>query len=130
MSRGLSPKLPLTKDPVDGYELNKDYIDLVKQNLKMLLLTAPGERVMYPDFGVGLRNFLFENNNQIVRSNIDSKIRQQVKSYMPFVEVIKVEFNSLFDKSGSSDNGLNLDIRFRIVPLNLFTSLEIEVGTN
>jgi len=130
MSRGLSPKLPLTKDPVDGYELNKDYIDLVRQNLKMLLLTAPGERVMYPDFGVGLRNFLFENNNQIVRSNIDSKIRQQVKAYMPFVEVIKVEFNSLFDKSGSSDNGLNLDIRFRIVPLNLFTSLEIEVGTN
>ena len=128
---GIAPALPLRPDKQDGhYALTKNLSENTAQNLKHLILTSPGERMMDISFGVGLRNFLFENNNQIVRSNIDSKIRQQVKAYMPFVEVIKVEFNSLFDKSGSSDNGLNLDIRFRIVPLNLFTSLEIEVGTN
>mgnify|MGYP000439218146 FL=1 len=59
---GLSPKLPLTKDPQDGYALNKEYVELVQQNLKMILLTAPGERIMEPEFGVGLRNYLFQNN--------------------------------------------------------------------
>ena len=59
MSKGLSPKLPLTKDPQDGYALNKEYVELVQQNLKMILLTAPGERIMEPEFGVGLRNYLF-----------------------------------------------------------------------
>ena len=36
--------------------LIKTVKDNVKQNLKMLLFTAPGERVMLPDYGVGLKN--------------------------------------------------------------------------
>lgn len=129
MSRGLSPKLPLQKDPADGYALNKDYVELVKQNLKMLLLTAPGERILIPEFGVGLRNYLFENNSNSTYSEIESRIRNQVKFYMPFVEVQSVNFNS-FDTRKSSGNGLHLDINFRIIPFDLFASLEIEVGTN
>ena len=36
---GLSPKLPLQRDQVDGfYSLNKTHVELVKQNFKMLLL--------------------------------------------------------------------------------------------
>jgi len=129
MSRGLSPKLPLQKDPADGYALNKEYVDLVRQNLKMLLLTAPGERIMEPDFGVGLRNYLFENSSNLTYSEIESKIRSQVKFYMPFVEVRSVKFNT-FDTEKSSGNGLHLDMDFRIIPFDLFASLEIEVGTN
>ncbi len=129
MSRGLSPKLPLQKDPADGYALNKEYVDLIKQNLKMLLLTAPGERIMEPNFGIGLRNYLFENNSEITYSEIESKIRNQVKFYMPFVEVQAIKFNS-FDTVKSGGNGLHLDMNFRIIPFDLFASLEIEVGTN
>jgi len=129
MSRGLSPKLPLQKDPADGYALNKEYVELVKQNLKMLLLTAPGERMMEPNFGVGLRNYLFENNAGTTYSEIESKIRNQVKFYMPFVEVQAIKFNS-FDTVKSSGNGLHMDMDFRIIPFDLFASLEIEVGTN
>lgn len=127
MSKGLSPKLPLQKDPVDGYALNKDYIDLVMQNLKMLVLTAPGERIMLPDFGVGLRNYLFEQNTGSTYSVIDAKIREQVKFYMPFVEVVDVKFNPVYD-TDSSGSGLNVNIDFRIIPFDLFSSLEIEVG--
>lgn len=129
MSRGLSPKLPLQKDPADGYALNKDYVDLVKQNLKMLLLTAPGERILIPEFGVGLRNYLFENNSNSTYSEIESKIRNQINFYMPFIEVVSVKFNS-FDTEKSSGNGLHLDMEFRIIPFDLLASLEIQVGTN
>lgn len=125
MSKGLSPKLPLAKDPEDGYALNKDYSDLVKQNLKMLLLTAPGERIMEPEFGIGLRNYLFENNTNSTYSEIETRIREQVKFYMPFVEVQQVNFNS-----PQGDNSLGINMNFRIIPLDLFTSLEIEIETN
>ena len=43
---GLSPKLPLTLDPADGYALNKDLKELSRQNMKMLILTNPGERII------------------------------------------------------------------------------------
>ena len=57
----LSVKLPITRNTIDGFAMIKDFQTLVKQNFKMLVLTAPGERVMEPEFGVGLRNYLFEN---------------------------------------------------------------------
>ena len=37
----------------------------VKSNLLNVLLTEPGERVFKPNFGVGLRNYLFENSPKI-----------------------------------------------------------------
>ncbi len=125
MSKGLSPKLPLTKDPQDGYALNKDYIDLVKQNLKMLLLTAPGERIMEPEFGIGLRNYLFENNTNSTYSEIETRIREQVKFYMPFIEVQQVNFSA-----PQGDNSLGINMNFRIIPFDLFASMEIDVETN
>ena len=52
---GLSVALPLSVSDVFGpYDLNTTFQDLAQQNLKMLILTIPGERIMYPDFGVGL----------------------------------------------------------------------------
>jgi phage baseplate assembly protein W len=56
---GISPKLPLANNKVDGaYELNKTIKQSVNQNLKNLILTNPGERIMDPLFGVGLSQIL------------------------------------------------------------------------
>ena len=58
---GISPRLPLMLDSVDGpYGLITTYKELATQKLKMLLLTNPGERIMNPDFGVGLKSYFFE----------------------------------------------------------------------
>ena len=63
MPQGISPKLPLTIDSRDGkYALNKTVRQAIAQNLKNLVLTAPGERIMNSDFGVGIRNYLFRDN--------------------------------------------------------------------
>ena len=91
--KGYSPKLPLVLDPIDGpYRLTRTIKEVVAQNLKMLVLTSPGERVMEPNFGVGLYNFLFELNTQHTQESISEKIRQQVKRYMPFIGAMKVHF--------------------------------------
>ena len=56
---GISPKLPLRVDSVDGfYALTKKITETLQQNLKMLVLTAPGERMMNPEFGVFLKMHL------------------------------------------------------------------------
>tara|TARA_Y100000034_G_scaffold131502_2_gene192381 strand:+ start:217 stop:603 length:387 start_codon:yes stop_codon:yes gene_type:complete len=91
--QGYSPKLPLVLDPIDGpYRLTRSVKEVVAQNLKMLVLTSPGERVMEPNFGVGLYNFLFELNTQHTQTSISGKIRQQVKRYMPFIGKMKIQF--------------------------------------
>ena len=45
----------------------------------MLLFTSPGERIMFPEYGVGLRRFLFENTPEAA---IATAINRQVKKYM------------------------------------------------
>ena len=55
-----SAALPLLKDPNDGFVMLKKLEDLAKQNLKMVLYTEPGERVIDSNFGVGIKKYLFE----------------------------------------------------------------------
>jgi uncharacterized protein len=117
---GLTPKLPLILEKEDGYLLIKSYRELIKQNFKNIILTSPGERVMDPNFGVGLRRFLFENDTQAVRSEITSRILSQTKSYMPFVEVINISF-----REATEVNKLNLIIQYDILPLSTSDVLEI-----
>ena len=58
---GYDAVIPLNQDTSDlFYELHKTLKSKIQQNLRMLLYTSPGERIMIPNYGVGLKRFLFE----------------------------------------------------------------------
>ena len=59
--------------------------DQAKSNLINVLLTEPGERVMEPNFGVGLKKLLFEN--QIKEDEIEGRIKDQCAFYVPEVDI-------------------------------------------
>ena len=86
--------LPLTKNDTDGFTMLKRIAATAKQNLKMLLLTIPGERVMDSDYGVGMKKYLFHNFTQETYSEIDSKIREQIAIYMPAIQINEIRFSS------------------------------------
>ena len=122
---GFGAKLPLAFDNKDGpYSLIQDYATLMRQNLKMLVLTSPGERMMIPSYGVGLRNFLFENKGQNVKNNIKAKIREQVKIYLPFISISDVQVNE------SSSNTLAVKIIYFVESLSLKDLVTINVDLN
>ena len=107
---GFSVKLPLEYNQEDKYwGQNKTIRSVIKQNLKMLILTCPGERVMLPEFGVGLRNFLFEQEPQ---DQISGRIYEQVSKYMSFIKIDNLQFeqqeNILFIKLSYSLPGMNI----------------------
>ena len=91
MSAGLDAQLPLAFDNTDRfYVLNKTLKDNYKQNVKMLLLTAPGERIMLARYGVGLRNYLFENAPE---AEISQKIYEQMRLFLPQLAIISLSIN-------------------------------------
>lgn len=123
-----SPSLPLTLSPRDGtYENLQDLISVTAQNLKMILLTAPGERVMDPEFGVGMRNYLFEQNNISTYTSIRSNINRQVKKYLPFVDIQDVDFKTEDTDASIQANRVNITVRFYIRPLNSSQQLTINL---
>jgi len=130
---GLTPKLPLARSSEDGaYQLIKTYKVLVKQNFKNLILTSPGERIMDPHFGVGIRNFLFENDGESLYSEISTRIENQVKKYMPFIIVIGISFVTpeMAGARGMDNNFLSMIIEYTIGPLDVIDSLAITVPLN
>lgn len=97
----LTVRLPLSaeRNPDGDYRQIVTYPTLVKQNLKILLYTIPGERVFDQDFGVGLPRFLFEPMNDMTYSMIDSRIQEQVSRYMPYLEVEEIQITPSEDMS-------------------------------
>ena len=127
MSVGLAPALPLVRDYVDGYGLVKDFVALAAQNLKMVVLTAPGERIMNPFFGVGIRNFLFEPSISFTYGAIRAKIREQVQLFLPYIEISEIVINGSTADLTLQEQYVHVEIRYEILPLALNSVLELKV---
>ena len=125
---GISPKLPLETNGTDGhFGLTKTVQEAAKQNLKNLILTSPGERVMDPSFGVGIREMLFEQNDQFARRKIFSRITDQVSFYLPYIEIINILFNDAASDVSLDPNSLAIRLEYRIIPLNDLDLLDITI---
>jgi phage baseplate assembly protein W len=127
---GISVKIPLSLSEQDGpYKLNKRLSDTVKQNLKMLLMTIPGERVMDPNFGVGIQRYLFENDTIELRSRIGDRIKKQVSEYMPFLKVRETILPSINDLTSSADNHMiTISVRYFIEAVSEEDILNINIS--
>ena len=68
-----------------------------KANLLNLIMTNQGERVNLPNYGIGLKNLLFENN--INERLLTDTIREQVSRYIPAVAINDVRVNRSEDLS-------------------------------
>ena len=119
----LAVKLPITRNSINGFTMIDDFANLVKQNLKMLILTDRGERVMIPDFGVGIRKYLFNNFNQNIFIDIETDIREQVRKYIPVVRIESV----LFDDSDQDSNTLAVGIVYTIPAIGFKDLLEFTI---
>ena len=119
----LSVKLPITRNTADGFTMIRDFQTLVRQNFKMLILTSPGERVMEPEFGVGIRNFLFENFNNSIFVDIDTAIREQASIFLPVVNVLEVNF----DTSEPDNNVLGITILYNLPDVGITDLLEFTI---
>lgn len=131
---GLSPKLPLHIDQIDGYALTKNFKEVAAQNLKMVVLTNPGERIMLPNFGVGIKRYLFQNSDTFVFEEIEEKIRQQVRTYLPYITIDNINFLSESNdfvqaeiEPSSLSNYLHIQIRYRIPSIFISDTLSLQI---
>lgn len=102
MPFGYSAQLPLQYNSVDGpYTLLKNINAVGRQNLKMLVLTNPGERIMNPDFGVGISRYIFEQEGFFQTSAIKNKILSQVERYLSYIKITNIDIMERADLSNT-----------------------------
>lgn len=121
---GFGPKIPVGVNRSEGFMLTRTLAENTKQNLKNLILTSPGERVMIPEFGVGIRNFLFENADSSLTNRVESKIVSQIELYMPAINIIDLEVRI------SDDHLLSIKLRYSLSGLLSSDVLNLTVDAN
>ena len=108
----LTPQLPLSESGELEYEHIGEYRALIQQNFKNLILTIPGERMMDPDFGVGIQRYLFETSIGSASSEIKSQVALKVSKYMPFVRL-----NNVLVEEGEEEASLRVRIFYSVPTL-------------
>ena len=103
-------------------------IKSIKNNIKMLLNTNKGERLMQPNLGINLRKFLFEQYNDESRITIQNEILDTFKTWLPFVEIKELDIN-MEETDAIGKNKMSIFITFNIMrDPNTLESIQVEIG--
>ena len=120
----LRPRTAIGVDlPFNGagvFVLNYTTKDAIKNNLINYFLTNPGERPANPEFGAGLRRYIF---NQIDDNNLDfiqEDIQQKLGSNFPNITVDSVEVLAQEDF-----NTINIIIKYSVINTGINDELQL-----
>ena len=92
-----------------GRTAQTDDADHIRDLIEQVLLTAPGERVMRPDFGSGLLQLVFEPNSVPVAATTQTLVQaslQQHLAHLIAVQQVQVE---------NDDGALRVTIAYRVL---------------
>ena len=90
-------KLPFIGRAGNLFELSYSTEEQAISNLKNLILTRPGERILQPLFGTELQNALFEQNDDILKERIQISISEAVEFWLPYIGIneLIIQTNSI-----------------------------------
>jgi phage baseplate assembly protein W len=118
----IGPLVPLARNrEFNGYVLVNEYEEEIKQNLKNIVLTGKGERMMDKDFGLGIRDYLFENKKSDMFEEMEPELKRQCEKYLPIVIIDGVEI----DRNLTDVNAVGIKIFYSIPDLNVKDALDM-----
>ena len=83
--------LPIKRGNTGYFEQAFTSFEQSKANLKNLLLTAKGERIMQPEFGTGLQSLLFEPMDDTFETQLQDVITQTVGYWLPYINIEEID---------------------------------------
>jgi phage baseplate assembly protein W len=95
-----------------------EYEEDVRQAIRIILDTDPGERVMRPDFGAGLRALLFEPINTSTIALARHRVEQALILWEPRIDNIGVAVTA-----DPPRGRLDIEVRYRVRRTNTFYNL-------
>ena len=92
-----NPRTPLkiASDKAELFVMNTTLADAVADNLRNLILTNRGERVMQPDFGANLKAILTEFGTGGFESEVMARIKVATTRFLPYVSLTTMAMKKL-----------------------------------
>jgi uncharacterized protein len=96
----------------------------VRDSIRVILATRPGEQLMRPRFGAGLQNFLDQGNTVTLRRQIQATVLESLQTYENRIAVDAVEVNPV----PKAPAEIQVTIHYRVLRTN--TPQQIGVTLN
>jgi phage baseplate assembly protein W len=121
MSYGVSFPLAYATGSVGYLEPTNDIVSALQSNVRCLLLTNWGERVMHADMGGNFRGFLFEPMTNTLRAAVAARVKQQLSKWLPFLTLTGLTVTFSSEDASISDPGFRVEMAMSYgnVPVNL-----------
>jgi phage baseplate assembly protein W len=106
------PLLPVPDD--NGHLAFPSLEDSVRQSIRIILMTRPGERIMRPAFGGGLENMLHQQNTLTTRRQIRDLITEALQRWEKRIILDRVDVWEVDDRPSA----IRVEIAYRLRRLN------------
>jgi phage baseplate assembly protein W len=106
--------MPVQLDPRTGRVASVAYEEDIRQSIRIILETAPGERVMRPNFGCGIHEMVFTSLDSTSIQRIRSTVEDDLRRCEARIEVLEVTV----DEAASAEGQLLVQLEYRVRQTN------------
>jgi phage baseplate assembly protein W len=103
----------------DGSIAMAVYEEDIRQAIRIILATEPGERQMRPDFGAGLRRFVFEPLSTTLLALIRTRVQEALVDWEPRIDVEEVQTRL----DPQDRNLVRIDVTYKVRTTNTLHNL-------
>jgi phage baseplate assembly protein W len=110
---GVGTAFPPRLDPATQGLARAEYEESVRQSILLILGTAPGERLMRPEFGCGIHDLVFENLSFGTLGRVQQAVDQALLRLEPRIDVTSIDV-----RPGGDGNVLLIHIQYQVRATN------------
>lgn len=116
-----NPRTPLklSSDNTQLFVMNESLETSIADNLRNLILTNRGERVMNPDFGANLKSILTEFGTSGFESEVMRRIKTATTKYLPYVALTTMSMQKLESTPQSGLISVEFNIAYSVPKANI-----------
>lgn len=122
-------KFPVGVDTTSGRIAMSEFEQDIRESIRIILATAPGERLMRPDFGCGIHDLVFSTISRATVGLFESRVREAIIKWEPRVEIIAVEISTREASNGKLEIQLTCRVRDTNNEFNLVFPFYLTEGT-
>jgi phage baseplate assembly protein W len=106
--------MPVVLDPRTGLVASVAYEEDIRQSIRIILETAPGERVMRPNFGCGIHELVFTEVDSTAIQRIKSVVEEALRRCEARIDVLGITV----DEAATIQGQLLVEIEYRVRKTN------------
>lgn len=106
--------MPVDIDVRTGRVASVAFEDDIKQSIRIILETSPGERVMRPSFGCGIHDLVFTSLDSTTIQRVKSTVEDALRRWEARIDVLEVTV----DERATTNGQLLIELEYRVRKTN------------